>query len=105
MRKEKLKQIQYFIRKKNGFGEIYNIQFLLGFHTFTFFTAFIRYLFALQVAKSCFVPALLGHAIEDDFIRPHHSDRIFEAYMVNMFARIWVKYVLVGNICFLVPFF
>ncbi|XP_027933366.1 uncharacterized protein LOC114188900 isoform X1 [Vigna unguiculata] len=35
----------------------------------------------LKVAKSCFVPALLGHAIEDDFIRPHHSDRIFEAYM------------------------
>jgi len=54
-------------------------------------------LFALQVAKSCFVPALLGHAIEDDFIRPHHSDRILEAYMVNMFARIWVKYVLLGQ--------
>jgi len=54
-------------------------------------------LFALQVAKSCFVPALLGHAIEDDFIRPHHSDRILEAYKVNMFARIWVKYVLVGQ--------
>ncbi|XP_022642719.1 uncharacterized protein LOC106775119 isoform X3 [Vigna radiata var. radiata] len=35
----------------------------------------------VKVAKSCFVPALLGHAIEDDFIRPHHSDRIFEAYM------------------------
>ncbi|XP_027918916.1 uncharacterized protein LOC114177668 isoform X2 [Vigna unguiculata] len=35
----------------------------------------------IKVAKSCFVPALLGHAIEDDFIQPHHSDRIFEAYM------------------------
>ncbi|KAK7332263.1 hypothetical protein VNO80_29013 [Phaseolus coccineus] len=34
----------------------------------------------VKVAKSCFVPALLGHAIEDDFIRPHHSDRILEAY-------------------------
>ncbi|KAL2969740.1 hypothetical protein AAZX31_15G097600 [Glycine max] len=33
------------------------------------------------VAKSCFVPALLGHAIDDDFIRPHHSDFILEAYM------------------------
>ncbi|KAB2062028.1 hypothetical protein ES319_A10G126000v1 [Gossypium barbadense] len=35
----------------------------------------------IKVAKSCFVPALFGHAIGDDFIRPHHSDRIFEAYM------------------------
>ncbi|KAK4266431.1 hypothetical protein QN277_027353 [Acacia crassicarpa] len=35
----------------------------------------------IKVAKCCFVPALLGHAIDDDFIRPHHSDRIFEAYM------------------------
>lgn len=36
----------------------------------------------LQVAKTCFVPVLLGHATDDDFIRPHHSDRIFEVYMV-----------------------
>ncbi|KAF5752317.1 hypothetical protein HS088_TW01G00225 [Tripterygium wilfordii] len=36
---------------------------------------------AVKVAKSCFVPVLLGHAIDDDFIRPHHSDRVFEAYM------------------------
>ncbi|XP_028758389.1 uncharacterized protein LOC114717421 isoform X2 [Neltuma alba] len=35
----------------------------------------------IKVAKSCFVPALLGHAIDDDFIQPHHSDRIFEAYV------------------------
>ncbi|XP_054786523.1 uncharacterized protein LOC129292874 isoform X2 [Prosopis cineraria] len=35
----------------------------------------------IKVAKRCFVPALLGHAIDDDFIHPHHSDRIFEAYM------------------------
>ncbi|KAK3440910.1 hypothetical protein EUGRSUZ_B01162 [Eucalyptus grandis] len=35
----------------------------------------------IKVAKSCFVPVLLGHANEDDFIRPHHADRIFEAYM------------------------
>ncbi|KAG7996245.1 hypothetical protein I3843_01G149200 [Carya illinoinensis] len=35
----------------------------------------------IKVANSCFVPVLLGHAIDDDFIRPHHSDRIFEAYM------------------------
>ncbi|XP_061345472.1 uncharacterized protein LOC133291265 isoform X2 [Gastrolobium bilobum] len=35
----------------------------------------------IKVAKSCFVPALLGHAIDDDFINPHHSDSIFEAYM------------------------
>ncbi|KAJ6719781.1 ALPHA/BETA-HYDROLASE [Salix purpurea] len=35
----------------------------------------------IKVAKSCFVPVLFGHAIDDDFIRPHHSDRVFEAYM------------------------
>ncbi|KAG6664400.1 hypothetical protein I3843_02G077600 [Carya illinoinensis] len=35
----------------------------------------------IKVANSCFVPVLLGHAIDDDFICPHHSDRIFEAYM------------------------
>ncbi|WOL05451.1 hypothetical protein Cni_G14180 [Canna indica] len=32
------------------------------------------------VAKRCFVPVLLGHAIDDDFIHPHHSDHIFDAY-------------------------
>ncbi|KAJ9182026.1 hypothetical protein P3X46_006062 [Hevea brasiliensis] len=35
----------------------------------------------IKVAKACFVPALFGHAIDDDFIQPHHSDRIFEAYV------------------------
>ncbi|CAN6548097.1 unnamed protein product [Malus baccata var. baccata] len=35
----------------------------------------------IKVASSCFVPVLFGHAIDDDFIQPHHSDRIFEAYM------------------------
>ncbi|XP_075085608.1 uncharacterized protein LOC107759544 isoform X1 [Nicotiana tabacum] len=35
----------------------------------------------IKVAKSCFVPVLLGHAVDDDFIQPHHSDRVFEAYM------------------------
>ncbi|CAH9122248.1 unnamed protein product [Cuscuta epithymum] len=35
----------------------------------------------IKVAKTCFVPVLIGHACDDDFIRPHHSDRIFEAYM------------------------
>ncbi|CAL8081671.1 unnamed protein product [Prunus armeniaca] len=35
----------------------------------------------IKVANSCFVPSLFGHAIDDDFIQPHHSDRIFEAYM------------------------
>ncbi|XP_073028662.1 uncharacterized protein [Primulina eburnea] len=36
---------------------------------------------AIKVAKSCFVPVLFGHAVDDDFIQPHHSDRIFDAYM------------------------
>lgn len=35
----------------------------------------------IKVAKSCFVPVLFGHAIDDDFIHPHHSERIFEVYM------------------------
>uniref|UniRef100_M4D2Q3 AB hydrolase-1 domain-containing protein n=1 Tax=Brassica campestris TaxID=3711 RepID=M4D2Q3_BRACM len=35
----------------------------------------------IKVAKSCFVPVLLGHAIDDDFIHPHHSERIYEAYV------------------------
>uniref|UniRef100_A0A7N0V8C0 Serine aminopeptidase S33 domain-containing protein n=1 Tax=Kalanchoe fedtschenkoi TaxID=63787 RepID=A0A7N0V8C0_KALFE len=35
----------------------------------------------IKVANSSFVPVLLGHALDDDFINPHHSDRIFEAYM------------------------
>ncbi|XP_056169314.1 uncharacterized protein LOC115685023 [Syzygium oleosum] len=36
---------------------------------------------AIKVAKTCFIPVLIGHATDDDFIRPYHSDRIFEAYM------------------------
>ncbi|KAE9455319.1 hypothetical protein C3L33_12781, partial [Rhododendron williamsianum] len=35
----------------------------------------------IKVAKSCFVPVLLGHAVDDDFIQPHHSDRIFDVYV------------------------
>ncbi|XP_023547926.1 uncharacterized protein LOC111806722 [Cucurbita pepo subsp. pepo] len=35
----------------------------------------------IKVAKSCFVPVLIGHAIDDDFIRPHHSDQIHDAYV------------------------
>ncbi|CAJ2658495.1 unnamed protein product [Trifolium pratense] len=35
----------------------------------------------IKAAKSCYVPALLGHGVEDDFIHPRHSDRILEAYM------------------------
>ncbi|XP_018484122.1 uncharacterized protein LOC108854943 isoform X2 [Raphanus sativus] len=35
----------------------------------------------IKVAKSCFVPVLFGHAIDDDFIRPHHSERIYETYI------------------------
>ncbi|KAJ0245555.1 Alpha/beta-Hydrolases superfamily protein [Hirschfeldia incana] len=35
----------------------------------------------IKVAKSCFVPVLFGHAIDDDFIRPHHTERIYEAYI------------------------
>ncbi|VVB01193.1 unnamed protein product [Arabis nemorensis] len=35
----------------------------------------------IKVAKSCFVPVLFGHAMDDDFIRPHHSERIYDAYI------------------------
>ncbi|CAM8996521.1 unnamed protein product [Rhodiola kirilowii] len=34
----------------------------------------------IKAAKSCYVPVLLGHAIGDNLVRPHHSDRIFDAY-------------------------
>ncbi|KAL2530458.1 uncharacterized protein Fot_23059 [Forsythia ovata] len=39
-------------------------------------------LLKLIVAKSCFVPVLIGHAVKDDFIQPRHSDLIFDAYML-----------------------
>ncbi|VFQ65227.1 unnamed protein product [Cuscuta campestris] len=35
----------------------------------------------IKVARCCCVPMLLGHAVDDTFIQPHHSDRIFDAYM------------------------
>ncbi|XP_058114568.1 uncharacterized protein LOC131257752 [Magnolia sinica] len=34
----------------------------------------------LQVAPKTFIPALFGHAKEDTFVNPHHSDRIFNSY-------------------------
>ncbi|KAL5701655.1 hypothetical protein ACHQM5_026970 [Ranunculus cassubicifolius] len=35
----------------------------------------------IKVAKSCFVPVLIGHGMDDDFIQPHHSERIHDAYV------------------------
>ncbi|XP_048493911.1 uncharacterized protein LOC104886965 isoform X2 [Beta vulgaris subsp. vulgaris] len=35
----------------------------------------------IKVAKSSFVPVLFGHATDDDFIQPHHSERVFDVYM------------------------
>ncbi|KAF9606582.1 hypothetical protein IFM89_026844 [Coptis chinensis] len=35
----------------------------------------------IKVAQSCFVPVLIGHGIDDDFIQPHHSERIYDAYV------------------------
>ncbi|ERN19061.1 hypothetical protein AMTRI_Chr10g8190 [Amborella trichopoda] len=35
---------------------------------------------SLQVAPKTFIPALFGHATEDLFIQPHHSDLIFKSY-------------------------
>ncbi|CAI9087081.1 OLC1v1021062C3 [Oldenlandia corymbosa var. corymbosa] len=34
----------------------------------------------LQVAPTTYIPALFGHAKDDKFIQPHHSDLIFESY-------------------------
>lgn len=34
----------------------------------------------VQVAKKAHIPALFGHATDDAFIQPHHSDLIFKAY-------------------------
>nr|KJB57897.1 hypothetical protein B456_009G185500 [Gossypium raimondii] len=36
----------------------------------------------LKVAPKTFIPALFGHASEDKFIQPHHSDLIFKSYAV-----------------------
>uniref|UniRef100_A0A0D6QWH6 Serine aminopeptidase S33 domain-containing protein n=1 Tax=Araucaria cunninghamii TaxID=56994 RepID=A0A0D6QWH6_ARACU len=33
-----------------------------------------------QIAPKTFIPALFGHATEDVFIQPHHSDIIFKSY-------------------------
>ncbi|KAI9102995.1 hypothetical protein K1719_023434 [Acacia pycnantha] len=58
-------------------------------------------LFLGMVAKCCFVPALLGHVIDDDFIRPHHADHIFEAYMIPNHVAVKIalelKKVLIDN--------
>ncbi|KAG9448840.1 hypothetical protein H6P81_008805 [Aristolochia fimbriata] len=34
----------------------------------------------LQVAPKTFIPALFGHATEDIFIQPHHTELIFKSY-------------------------
>jgi hypothetical protein len=34
----------------------------------------------LDAAPSMFVPALFGHAAEDTFVAPHHSERLFVAH-------------------------
>ncbi|GAV70593.1 Abhydrolase_5 domain-containing protein, partial [Cephalotus follicularis] len=34
----------------------------------------------LKVAPKSFIPALFGHARDDKFIQPHHSDLIFKSY-------------------------
>ncbi|GKE37565.1 alpha/beta hydrolases superfamily protein [Tanacetum coccineum] len=41
----------------------------------------------IKSAKSSFVPVLFCHAVDDDFIHPHHSDRIYEAYMYILTGR------------------
>ncbi|KAJ0988172.1 hypothetical protein J5N97_006528 [Dioscorea zingiberensis] len=40
----------------------------------------IMHLNVVQFAPKTFIPALFGHASEDIFIQPHHSDRIFKPY-------------------------
>lgn len=42
----------------------------------------------LQVAPKTYIPALFGHANDDKFIKPSHSDLIFKSYAVlNLFLR------------------
>lgn len=70
---------------------MYQIQLLVKILLLSVFLCYVMFcfsifqflLFMLQVAKSCFVPVLFGHAIDDDFIHPHHSERIYEAYIVS----------------------
>ncbi|KAJ7967888.1 alpha/beta-Hydrolases superfamily protein [Quillaja saponaria] len=40
----------------------------------------IMHLNCLQAAPKTFIPVLFGHANDDKFIQPHHSDLIFESY-------------------------
>lgn len=63
----------------------FNVQFLILSSYLLLKNITPLFIFVSQVAKSCFVPVLFGHAIDDDFICPYHSDRIFEAYIVSSF--------------------
>lgn len=38
----------------------------------------------LQAATKSFIPALFGHATEDVFIQPHHSDDLYKNYSVGL---------------------
>ncbi|KAL6972266.1 hypothetical protein U1Q18_031954, partial [Sarracenia purpurea var. burkii] len=40
----------------------------------------IMHLNCIQNAPKTFIPALFGHANDDKFIQPHHSDLIFQSY-------------------------
>lgn len=36
-----------------------------------------------QVAPNTYIPALFGHAKDDKFVQPHHSDLIYKSYAVQ----------------------
>lgn len=74
-----------FVSKLRIFLSHFNVQFLILSSYLLLKNITPLFIFVSQVAKSCFVPVLFGHAIDDDFICPYHSDRIFEAYIVSSF--------------------
>jgi hypothetical protein len=42
------------------------------------------FLFLDQFAPKTFIPVLFGHASNDMFIQPHHTDRIHQLYAVRV---------------------
>lgn len=41
------------------------------------------------MAPKTYIPALFGHAKDDKFIQPHHSDLIYKSYAVQNILEIF----------------
>lgn len=76
-------------------GQICGVNIFVALH----FKQSISDFASLLVVKTCFVPVLLGLATDDDFIRPHYSDRIFEVYMVIQIQCLRLRTYAVFSFC------